>query len=139
MDTSSINSSRFTAVVPLQCIVWNTETAEPINIISVHNDTIFSIAWNSDGSLFATTCKDKRIRIIDPRLGTVVIVSNQSLNEPAWSSGAGNRLLGNGRGRHDERSITLLAALDVLLMAYLLGYLSDKSILCVVVTMDTDH
>ncbi len=58
----------------LQCILWNTETAEPINIIEVHNDTIFSISWNRDGSLFATTSKDKKIRVIDPREGTVISV-----------------------------------------------------------------
>ncbi len=57
-----------------QCILWNTETAEPINIIDVHTDTIFSISWNLDGSLFATTSKDKKIRVVDPREGTVISV-----------------------------------------------------------------
>lgn len=57
-----------------QCILWNTDTAEPINIINVHTDTIFSIAWNYDGSMFATTSKDKRIRIIDPREGDIIQV-----------------------------------------------------------------
>lgn len=62
-------------LLSLQCILWNTETAEPISIIDVHHDTIFSIAWNREGSLFATTCKDKKLRIIDPREGHVVAVS----------------------------------------------------------------
>ncbi|XP_074661176.1 coronin-6-like isoform X2 [Tubulanus polymorphus] len=53
-------------------ILWNLETAEPINIISCHNDTIYSMSWNRDGSLLATTCKDKRIRVIDPRSGNIV-------------------------------------------------------------------
>ena len=72
---SQVLTPNILCLLSMQCIVWNTETAEPINIISVHNDTIFSIAWNRDGSLFATTCKDKRIRIIDPRQGTIVMVS----------------------------------------------------------------
>jgi len=56
-------------------MLWNVESAECIQTIAVHPDTIFSISWNRDGSLFATTCKDKCIRVIDPRAGTVVAVS----------------------------------------------------------------
>ncbi|CAH1789437.1 unnamed protein product [Owenia fusiformis] len=55
-----------------RCILWNTETAEPINIISVHTDTIFGISWNREGSLFATVSKDKKVRVINPRSGEVV-------------------------------------------------------------------
>jgi hypothetical protein len=55
-----------------RCILWNTDKAECIRVIAVHNDTIFSVSWNLDGSRFATTCKDKKIRIIDPRQGTVI-------------------------------------------------------------------
>lgn len=29
-------------------------------------DTIYSFDWNMDGSLIATTCKDKKIQAIDP-------------------------------------------------------------------------
>ena len=57
-----------------QCIVWNTRTSDAINVISVHRDTIFSVSWNRNGSLFATTCKDKWIRVIDPRTGNIVAV-----------------------------------------------------------------
>jgi WD40 repeat protein len=53
------------------------EKSEQVRVIAVHSDTIFSISWNRDGSLFATTCKDKKIRIIDPRQGNVVVVSNK--------------------------------------------------------------
>jgi len=61
-----------------QCILWNTATGERLNVIAVHPDTIFSISWNHDGSLFATTCKDKQIRVIDPRRGAIVAVRLQS-------------------------------------------------------------
>nr|KAG5689184.1 hypothetical protein BaRGS_004018 [Batillaria attramentaria] len=54
-----------------KCILWNVEQAEPVNIIDCHTDTVFSIAWNRDGSLFATTSKDKKLRTIDPRASTV--------------------------------------------------------------------
>ena len=58
----------------MQCILWNTATAERLSVIAIHPDTIFSVSWNLDGSLFATTCKDKQIRVVDPRRGTVVAV-----------------------------------------------------------------
>ena len=58
----------------VQCILWNTATGDRLNVIAVHPDTIFSLSWNLDGSFFATTCKDKQIRVVDPRRGTVVAV-----------------------------------------------------------------
>ena len=42
-----------------------------ISEITCHTDLPMSISWNWDGSLFATTCKDKSLRVIDPRTGTV--------------------------------------------------------------------
>ncbi|XP_074597900.1 coronin-2B-like [Brevipalpus obovatus] len=53
-------------------IIWKTSTGEPVQIINCHPDTIHSMSFNRDGSLLATTCKDKKIRIIDPRQMTVV-------------------------------------------------------------------
>jgi len=64
----------FFCVCCMQCILWNTATGERLSVIAVHPDTIFSVSWNLDGSLFATTCKDKQIRVLDPRRGTVVAV-----------------------------------------------------------------
>ncbi|ESN90362.1 hypothetical protein HELRODRAFT_71055 [Helobdella robusta] len=58
-----------------KCIVWNSLSATVISNISLHPDLVFSISWNIDGSLFATTCKDKKIRVICPRTGNVVAVS----------------------------------------------------------------
>lgn len=53
-------------------ILWNTARAELIRTISCHTDVIHSMSFNRDGSLFATTCKDKKLRIIDARTGSVV-------------------------------------------------------------------
>jgi len=53
-------------------IVWNTVRAEAVRIIDCHKDAIHSLSFNRDGSLFATTCKDKRLRIVDTHTGKVV-------------------------------------------------------------------
>lgn len=49
-------------------IIWDVGTAEAITVIE-HPDLAFHCAWNWDGSRFATTCKDKKIRIYDARSG----------------------------------------------------------------------
>ena len=57
-------------------IVWDTSSGEDLFAIKdVHPDMIFSMSWNYDGSLLATTCKDKKIRVLDPRAETVIAVS----------------------------------------------------------------
>ncbi|XP_035824530.1 coronin-2B [Aplysia californica] len=56
-------------------MVWNAEQAEPITSLACHNDTVFSISWGRDGALISTTCKDKKIRVLDPRSAQVAMVS----------------------------------------------------------------
>uniref|UniRef100_A0A8D2D645 Coronin n=1 Tax=Sciurus vulgaris TaxID=55149 RepID=A0A8D2D645_SCIVU len=54
-------------------IIWNVGTGEMLlSLDDMHPDVIHSVCWNSNGSLLATTCKDKTLRIIDPRKGQVV-------------------------------------------------------------------
>ena len=42
---------------------------------SGHQDVILSMSFNTNGSLLATACKDRKIRVLDPRAGTVLQVS----------------------------------------------------------------
>ncbi|XP_032019017.1 coronin-6 isoform X7 [Hylobates moloch] len=54
-------------------IIWNVGTGEVLlSLDDMHPDVIHSVCWNSNGSLLATTCKDKTLRVIDPRKGQVV-------------------------------------------------------------------
>jgi WD40 repeat protein len=57
-------------------VIWNTKTQEAITQIDVHGDNINSISWNYNGSYFATTCKDKKLRVINARTGEVVSVGS---------------------------------------------------------------
>lgn len=52
-------------------MIWNVGTGEPTAVIESHPDLIYSACWNWDGSKLLTTCKDKKIRILDPRTGEV--------------------------------------------------------------------
>lgn len=55
-------------------VIWNVATNEEVVRIEVFPDLIQSVSWNYDGSLIATTCKDKNIRVIDARSGEVLQV-----------------------------------------------------------------
>ena len=47
--------------------VWDLEKQQERSLISDHPDLIQSFEWSGDGSQLATTCKDRNIRIYDPR------------------------------------------------------------------------
>ncbi|KAI4814309.1 hypothetical protein KUCAC02_003509 [Chaenocephalus aceratus] len=53
-------------------IIWNVGTGEALITMDDHPDLIYSISWNRNGSLFCTTCKDRRLRVCDPRKRDVV-------------------------------------------------------------------
>jgi len=47
--------------------VWDVEKGKEIASVEDHPDFPISMEWNEDGSLLATSCKDKYVRIFDPR------------------------------------------------------------------------
>nr|KAF6464631.1 coronin 1B [Rousettus aegyptiacus] len=61
-------------------LIWNVGTAEELyRLDSLHPDLIYNVSWNRNGSLFCSACKDKSVRIIDPRRGVLVA---ENLEEP---------------------------------------------------------
>lgn len=60
--------------------VWNLGTGELVyQLADAHPDLIYSVSWNKDGSVICTVCKDKALRVIDPRRGTVLKVISLQL------------------------------------------------------------
>lgn len=51
--------------------IWNVGTEEAIVEIDVP-DQALSASWNLNGSKFVTTCKDKMMRVFDPRSGDML-------------------------------------------------------------------
>ncbi|KAL4216781.1 hypothetical protein ACF0H5_024504 [Mactra antiquata] len=94
-----------------KCIIWNVEQAEPVNVVSCHNDVIQSISWNRDGSLFCTSCKDKTLRVIDPRLGDCVVETNNAHGTPrpikAQMLGDMNKILTTGFSINGTRELAV--------------------------------
>ncbi|OWZ54914.1 deoxyuridine 5'-triphosphate nucleotidohydrolase [Cryptococcus neoformans A2-102-5] len=52
--------------------LWDISSSadEPKLVLKGHGDSIQSIAWNSVGTTLATTCRDKKLRLFDPRAGS---------------------------------------------------------------------
>lgn len=86
--------------------IWDIEKGTELYNVSHHTDIINCVAWNYDGSLIATTCKDKKIRIIDPRTDTPAseVDGHQGVKggRPCWL-GRSNRLFTTGFGKTSER------------------------------------
>lgn len=71
------NNILFSSAYDYQIMVWNLDCPDqviknPVKTISFHNDVVLSMSFNTDGSLLATSCKDRMIRVIDPRSGTLL-------------------------------------------------------------------
>ncbi|KAK1218858.1 Coronin-like protein crn1 [Marasmius sp. AFHP31] len=50
--------------------LWDlAQTESPRSVLSGHGDAIQSLSFNSTGTLLATTCRDRKLRLFDPRAG----------------------------------------------------------------------
>ncbi|XP_063150869.1 coronin-2A isoform X3 [Candoia aspera] len=95
-------------------MIWNLDTKEctiqtPIKTIGFHTDVILSMSFNTDGSLLATVCRDRKIRIIDPRAGTVFQEASSKSHRANKVVFLGNlkKLLTTGTSRWNNRQIAL--------------------------------
>ncbi|KAF3846119.1 hypothetical protein F7725_003197 [Dissostichus mawsoni] len=92
-------------------ILWNVARGESVvRIESVHPDLIYSACWNQDGSQILTTCKDKTMRVLDPRKGTLLLEKEKthegSRPVRAVFLSDGN-ILTTGFSRMSERQVAL--------------------------------
>lgn len=91
-------------------IIWDVEPEAAVLILKGHPDTIFSFSFNWSGSLIATTCKDKKIRVIDPREGKL-IASDFGHRGPKGSQitfvGNSNYLFTSGFSKTNQREVAL--------------------------------
>jgi coronin-1B/1C/6 len=54
--------------------LWDIENGKEVQELTGHNDLIQSITYNWNGSLLATTCRDKKVRVFDIRSNQIVQV-----------------------------------------------------------------
>ena len=56
-------------------VIWNVGTGEALICFALP-DLVYSGCWNWDGSEVLFTCKDRKIRRVDPRFGKLIIHNN---------------------------------------------------------------
>ncbi|RWS28755.1 coronin-like protein 3 [Leptotrombidium deliense] len=66
----SANNVLLSAGADCKIIMWNVGTGDILSQID-HPDLVFHCSWSYDGSRLLTTCKDKKIRIYDPKTGAL--------------------------------------------------------------------
>lgn len=103
------NNILFSAGYDYKVLIWNLDIGEPVKMIDCHTDVILCMSFNTDGSLLTTTCKDKKLRVIEPRSGRVLQEANCKNHRVNRVVFLGNmkRLLTTGVSRWNTRQIAL--------------------------------
>ncbi|XP_047213086.1 coronin-7-like isoform X2 [Girardinichthys multiradiatus] len=61
-------------------LIWDTSRQEaPLAALEQHSDQLQSLSWKQDGSLLASSSKDKMLRVFDPRAQLTPVQSAKSL------------------------------------------------------------
>ncbi|NXH28992.1 COR2A protein, partial [Myiagra hebetior] len=81
----------FSSGYDYKIMIWKLDVKDavlsnPVKTLDIHQDVVLSMSFNTDGSLLATACRDRKIRVIDPRAGTV-------LQEASYKSHKANKVL----------------------------------------------
>ena len=63
----SANNVLATSASDFTVKLWDIEKGDEMFSVSGHTDIVQSCSWNKDGSLIASACRDKKLRIFDPR------------------------------------------------------------------------
>ncbi|XP_075999218.1 coronin-7 [Genypterus blacodes] len=62
-------------------LIWDTSRQDsPLAVLEQHGDQLQSLSWKQDGSLLASSCKDKMLRVFDPRAQLTPVQSAKSLD-----------------------------------------------------------
>ncbi|XP_033986038.1 coronin-2A isoform X1 [Trematomus bernacchii] len=108
------NNILFSTAYDYKVMIWNLDCPEqviknPVRTISHHTDVVLSLSFNTDGSLFATTCKDRKVRIIEPRSGNLLQEANCKTHKASKVLFLGNlkMLFTSGTSRWNDRQFAL--------------------------------
>ncbi|XP_067353002.1 coronin-2A isoform X2 [Channa argus] len=108
------NNILFSTAYDYQIMIWNLDCSEqviknPVRTISHHTDVVLSMSFNTDGSLLATTCKDRKVRLIEAHSGNLLQEANNKTHKASKVLILGNMkmLFTSGTSRWNDRQIAL--------------------------------
>lgn len=88
--------------------LWDVEQGKNIITVDGHTDIIMSVDWNYNGSQLASTCKDKKLRVYDPRTNTIAgeVVCHQGVkgSRVCWMK---DKVLTIGFSKGSEREFNI--------------------------------
>ncbi|NWS98678.1 CORO7 protein, partial [Mionectes macconnelli] len=91
--------------------VWDVGQQQPLTALDSHGDQLQSLTWKRDGHLLGTSCKDKKLRIFDPRASPAASQSvpgheNNKDSRLLWM-GSSDYLISVGFSQMREREVKL--------------------------------
>ncbi|KAM9599471.1 coronin-7-like isoform 3-T3 [Morphnus guianensis] len=91
--------------------IWDVVQQQPLTALGSHEDQLQSLAWKRDGRLLGTSCKDKKLRIFDPRASPTASQSvpgheNNKDSRLLWM-GSSDCLISVGFSQMREREVKL--------------------------------
>lgn len=96
--------------------LWDIEKGQEKQEVTGHTEIIQSLSWNYNGSLLATTCRDKKLRIFDVRSNKVVQegAGHQGIkgSRVVWL-GESDRLATTGFSKMSDRQLNLWNTADL--------------------------
>ncbi|VCW69911.1 unnamed protein product, partial [Gulo gulo] len=91
--------------------LWDVAKQQPLTELAAHGDLVQGVVWSRDGALVGTTCKDKQLRIFDPRTKPGASQSTEAHRNSrdgrlAWT-GTPEQLVSTGFNQMREREVKL--------------------------------
>jgi len=88
--------------------IWDVEKGSNALTTEGHTDIVQSVDWNFNGSQLATTCKDKKLRVFDPRTNSIAqeVICHQGVkgSRVCWLK---NKVLTVGFSKTSEREFNI--------------------------------
>lgn len=91
-----------------QIIIWNVGTGEAMNTFTIPSQ-VFSASWSWQGMDVVFTCKDKKLRIVDPRKGEVKeeVVAHEGMKPSQAVYTKDGQIFTTGFTKQSERQYSL--------------------------------
>ncbi|XP_050708848.1 coronin-7-like isoform X2 [Eriocheir sinensis] len=90
--------------------LWDVNTSKHVYGYSDHGDQILGLSWSLDGQLMSSVCKDKQLRIIDPRTSKLPLKADSHTqakdSKVCWLSGH-NKILTTGWDSSRAREVKI--------------------------------